>query len=204
MIIKNLIKQHISEEHIDHIIFHSGKIIFRETMFTIGFLGILYGLFLVLNNYMNRPMLRWVFWWIGIVMFSKYAYDFFNKYADCIVLSKDGVMFFNRDGMYSYRTEFFDWGKIESISHSQDSFRDKMCWSGELTISLDHWVEYPFEDTSNIKSQVKKLMTAKENYTKISQIPVTQESEWIESEHIEILTEALSEVIKDYLNKKHK
>ena len=82
--------------------------------------------------------------------------------------------------------------------------RDKVYGSWELTISLDHWVEYPFEDTSSIKSQVKKLMTAKENHSKLSQIPVEQESEWIESEHIEILTEALSEVIKDYLNKKHK
>lgn len=146
-------------------------------------------------------MLRWVFWWIWMVVFIKYAYDFFNKYADCIVLSKDGVTFFTRDGMYKYKTEFFDWSQIESISHSQSSMRDKVLGSGDLTISLDHWVEYPFDDASSIKFQVKKLMTAKQNYTKISEAP---SEEPIASEHIEILTEALSEVIKDYLSKKQR
>ncbi|MEI6426135.1 MAG: hypothetical protein WCO66_02160 [Candidatus Absconditabacteria bacterium] len=201
MIIKNLIRKHISEEHIEHIIFHSGKIVFRETVFTIGFLGILYGIFLIANTYIHQPMLQWIFGGVGIVIFGKYAYDFFNKYADCIVLSKDGVTFFTRDGFYSYKTEFFDWGKIESISHSQNNFRDKVFGSGELTISLDHGVEYPFDDTSNIKSQTKKLITAKENFIKKNEKP---EEEPMGNEHIEILTEALSEVIKEYMNKKHR
>lgn len=44
-------------------------------------------------------------------------------------------------------------------------------------------------------------MTAKQNYTRISEAP---DEESVAGEHIEILTEALSEVIKDYLSKKHK
>ena len=199
MIIRNLIKKHISEETIDHIIFHSGKIIFRETVMTIGFLGILYMIFILMDHYIHRPLLRWIFWCIWIWFFIKYAYDFFNKYADCIVLTKDWVTFFTRDGIYKYKTEFFDWNQIESISHSQSTVRDKILGSGELIISLDHGVEYPFEETSNIKNQIKKLMKAKENHTKIIEAPT---EEPIASEHIEILTEALSEVIKEYLSKK--
>lgn len=201
MIIKDLIKKHISEENVDHIIFHSGQIIFKETMLTIGFLVIIYGIFFIVKYYIHEPRLPWIFWCIGMWAFIKYGYDFFNKYADCIVLTKDGITFFTRDGIYKYKTEFFDWGQIESISHSQTTMRDKIFGSGDLTISLDHWVEYPFDCTSNIKWEIKRLMIAKENYTKITEAP---DEEPIASEHIEILTEALSEVIKDYLSKKHK
>jgi hypothetical protein len=47
---------------------------------------------------------------------------------------------------------------------------------------------------------VKKLITAKENFIKKSQIS-EEESPAVNSEHLEILTEALSEVIKEYMNK---
>ena len=61
MIIKNLIQKHISEDHIEHIIFHSGKIIFKETVLTIGFLAILYGIFYVVNQYVHEARLPWIF-----------------------------------------------------------------------------------------------------------------------------------------------
>lgn len=201
MIIKNLIKNHIDEDNIEHIIFHSGKIVINETLLTIGFLIALYGIFYVVAQYIHETRLPWIFWCIGLGFFVKYAYDFFNKYADCIVLSKDWLTFFTRDGFYKYKTEFFDRNQIETISQSQDTIRDKIFGSGDLLITLDHWIEYPFEETSSIKYQIKKLMKAKENYTRISEIPADESIAW---EHIEILTEALSEVIKDYLGKRHK
>lgn len=43
-------------------------------------------------------------------------------------------------------------------------------------------------------------MKAKENHTKVIE---SSTENHIEGEHIEVLTEALSEVIKDYLSKKH-
>ena len=50
---------------------------------------------------------------------------------------------------------------------------------------------------------MKKLITAKENFIKKSQIS-EEETSSINGEHLEILTEALSEVIKEYMNKKQK
>ena len=203
MIIKKLIQKHINEEHIEHIIFHSGQVVFKDTVRTIVFLGIVYGIFTIANSYIHQPMLKWIFWCIWIWFFIKYAYDFFNKYADCIVLSKDGITFFTRDWLYKYKTEFFDRGKIETIENKQNTVRDKIFGSWDLTISLDHWVSYPFECASSIRTQVKKLITAKENFIKKSQIS-EEETSSVNGEHLEILTEALSEVIKEYMNKKQK
>ncbi|HCB51105.1 TPA: hypothetical protein DEP21_00740 [Patescibacteria group bacterium] len=97
MIIKHFIKQYINQEDVQYIIFHNGSIVFKETIKTLIFLGVFYILYLGLSNYIHWPMLKWIFASIGIIFFAKYCFDFFNKYIDCLILSKDGLTIFSRD-----------------------------------------------------------------------------------------------------------
>ena len=69
----------------------------------------------------------------------------------------------------------------------------------DVTITLDHWIEYPFEYISNPKKQVDKILILKNRFS----VPVEQKQEDSELEwkKFDILVEALWEVVKDYIDK---
>lgn len=200
MIISNFIRQYINEDDVQDIIFHNWIIILRETIRTIVFLGVLYLIYIVLAKYIHRPMLMWIFWWIGIIIFIKYCFDFFNKYIDCLILSKGWITIFSRDWIYKYKTDFFDWDKIETLSHSQNDMRDKLLMKWNLSIHLEHEITFTFENVSNPKKHIKKILSLKENHEskKINEDLDIKPTD----DNINMLTEALSEVLKEYLEKK--
>lgn len=69
----------------------------------------------------------------------------------------------------------------------------------DITITLDHGIEYPFEDISNPKKQVDKILQLKSRFmTPTEQKEETAELEW---KKFDILVEALWEVVKDYIDK---
>lgn len=67
----------------------------------------------------------------------------------------------------------------------------------DITITLDHGIEYPFEDVSNPKKQVDKILQLKGRFT----VPVPEEDKELEWKKFDILVEALWEVVKDYIDK---
>lgn len=67
----------------------------------------------------------------------------------------------------------------------------------DITITLDHGIEYPFEDISNPKKQVDKILQLKGRFT----VPVPEEDKELEWKKFDILVEALWEVVKDYIDK---
>lgn len=67
----------------------------------------------------------------------------------------------------------------------------------DITITLDHGIEYPFEDISKPKRQVDTILQLKSRFT----APTTEENPELESKKFDILVEALWEVVKDYLDK---
>ena len=67
----------------------------------------------------------------------------------------------------------------------------------DITITLDHGIEYPFEDISNPKKQVDKIMQLKNRFI----VPVPEENAEVEWKKFDILVEALWEVVKDYIDK---
>ena len=203
MILKTFLNQYINEENVEDIIFHSGSIILKDTIKTIVFLGVCYGIFYWLQTYVHWPLLPWIFWGIGTILLIRYAIQIFDKYIDCIVLSKNWITFFSWDGLRKYKTEFFWWDSIESISHQQTTFRDKLFFKGDIKIKLDHDIEYEFTQVNTPKKYIKKIIKLKEHYL----IKKEQEEERLgekgkENEQLEILSEALSDVIKEYLEKK--
>lgn len=160
---------------------------------------VLYVLFIFLDRYIVRPYLDRTFGILGIGFFIKYIIDFLNIYLDGLILSDKGVTMFMREGLFEYKTDFFERSKIEAVSHKQDSFRDKVFSRGDLLIKLEHGVEYPFDNINYPQTQAEKIMKYKNQFAPTqpgANIPV------IADEKMSIIAEALSEVVKEYMDKK--
>ncbi len=135
-------------------------------------------------------------------MLTKFGIDAFNKGVDCIILSKQGITFFARDGIWKYKTEFFWWDSIETITHQQNTFRDKIFLKWDIKIVLDHEITYEFEQVSSPKKQVRKIIKLKDQYLAKKEKEEDEQTSNIDHDQIWILSEALSDVIKEYLEKK--
>ncbi len=106
---------------------------------------------------------------------------------------------FMREWLFEYKTDFFERSKIETVTNSQDSFRDKIFSRWNIAIKLEHGVEYPFENVNNPKGQAEKILKYKQQF-----LPTTPGDKWvpITDEKMSIIAEALSEVVKEYMDKK--
>ena len=105
---------------------------------------------------------------------------------------------FMREWLFDYKTDFFERDKIETVSHAQNSFWDKLFSRGDLLVKLEHGIEYPFEDISYPQKQADKILKYKEQFSSISPSDKTI----IADEKMAIIAEALSEVVKEYMDKK--
>lgn len=129
--------------------------------------------------------------------------DFLNLYLDCLILSKDHAILFLREGWLEYKTEFFSRNKINTISSSQNGLRNKIRSKGDILIKLEFDTEFPFSDVSNPKKQVAKLITLKEQFL-ARQKQVIEKDLKDDDQRFNVLVEAMSEVVKDYLEKSTK
>lgn len=199
MLRKQIMQKYINAETIFHVIWHNVSVFVRLTIKTLIFLLVLYVLFVVLDAYIVWIYLPWLFGLLGLGFFVKYMIDFFNIYLDWLILSQHGITMFMRDGLFDYKTDFFERDKIEAISHTQNSFWDKVFAKGDLIIVLEHGVEYPFENVNYPKKQVAKIMKYKDQFS--ASAPATPASPMTD-EKMAVIAEALSEVVKEYLEKK--
>ncbi len=107
---------------------------------------------------------------------------------------------FMREWLFEYKTDFFERNKIETVSHNQNSFWDKLFSKGDLIIKLEHDVEYPFENINSPQKQVDKILKLKNQHSVI--VPEEKLSS-IADDKMAIIAEALSEVVKEYMDKKN-
>jgi len=70
---------------------------------------------------------------------------------------------------------------------------------GDLIIKLEHGVEYPFENINFPQKQAEKIQKYKDQFAAI--IP-DDDAKPIADEKMAIIAEALSEVVKEYMDKK--
>lgn len=192
-------KKYVHVEDIFHVIWHNASVFIRLTLRTLLFLLVLYVLFVVLDKYIIRPYLPWFFGILGIGFFVKYIIDFLNIYLDWLVLSADGITMFMREWLFDYKTDFFERDKIETVSHNQNSFWDKLFSKGDLLIKLEHGVEYPFDNINSPQKQADKILKLKAQYTSWNP---SDKANPITDEKMAIIAEALSEVVKEYMDKK--
>lgn len=202
MILKTFITQYLNEDNVEDIIFHSGSIIIKDSLRTILLLAIFYWIFYVINPYIQRHLLPWIFGIIWAIFLIKFGIDAFDKWVDCIVLNKKWITFFAWDGMFKYKTDFFGRDTIETISHQQNTFWDKLFMRWDIKIVLDHEITYEFEQVTSPKKQVRKIMKLKDHYLAKKEKEEDEQTSNIDHDQIWILSDALSDVIKEYLEKK--
>lgn len=93
------------------------------------------------------------------------------------------------------------------ISHTQNSIWDKIFQKGDIIITLDHGITFPFEDVPFPKRNANKMLMIKEKYRHhvqdIEDGDVDDSFEQATDDKFNILVEALSEVVKDYMGKKN-
>jgi len=109
------------------------------------------------------------------------------------------ITLFMREWLFDYKTDFFERSKIEAISHNQNNFRDKVFAKGDLIIKLEHGVEYPFENINFPQRQAEKIQKYKDQFSVLSS---DDTSNAITDDKMAIIAEALSEVVKEYMEKK--
>ncbi|MCX6823757.1 MAG: hypothetical protein NT085_01400 [candidate division SR1 bacterium] len=199
MLRKQIMKKYVHVDDIFHVIGHNASVFINLTLRTLIFLLVLYVLFVVLDKYIIWPYLPRFFGILGIGFFVKYIIDFLNIYLDGLILSENGITMFMREGLFDYKTDFFERDKIETVSHNQNSFWDKLFGKGDLLIKLEHGVEYPFENINSPQKQADKILKLKAQYELGAP---AEKSNAITDEKMAIIAEALSEVVKEYMDKK--
>lgn len=200
MLREQIIKKYVTVNDVLYVIGHNGSIFFGSLLRTILYLVVLYGIYFLLNTYVVWDFLPWIFALLGFGFFVKYILDFFNDYLDSLLLSKEGITLFTWDGVLRYKTDFFSWNTIETVSYVHNSIWDKIFSKWDVIIKLEHEIEYPFENVSKPQRQMAKILKYKEQYASL-QVSKTEEIE-INDAKISILAEALGEVVKEYLDKK--
>lgn len=155
-------------------------------------------LFIVLNKYIIWIYLPWIFALFGLILFVKYCIDFLNIYLDGLILSEKGITMFMWEGLFDYKTDFFERNRIETVSHNQNSFWDKLFSKGDLVIKLEHGIEYPFENINSPQKQAEKILKYKSHFSPV----MPDENSQISDDKMSIIAEALSEVVKEYMDKK--
>lgn len=202
-----LIKKYVNTSDIQWIIGHSPVVHLKEAIIMLSLLFLFYVAYAVIKNllpdlYSSIPTHYWDrgMGIIGIFLFIKRVLDFLNLYLDCLILSKDHAILFLREGRLEYKTEFFSRNKINTISSSQNGIRNKIWSVGDIVIKLEFDTEFPFADVTNPKKQVSKLITLKEQFME-RQKQVIEKDLHEDDQRFNVLVEAMSEVVKDYLDK---
>ena len=183
------------------IVWHNSSVFLASLFRTLFFLLVLYIIYVVLQKYLAWDYLSafFAFLWVGFLI--KYFLDFFDNYLDILVLSREGITLFAWDGILRYKTDFFARERIETISYVQHTLWDKLFAKGDLMITLDHEVQFPFENITRPQKQMAKILDYKSRFQKS---PLPPHHDALQDEKISILAEALGEVVKEYLDKKGK
>ena len=198
MIRKAIIKRNINTSEIHHVIWHNGSVFFKIFLIYLWILALLILLFLILDRYVVRPYLKRVFAWAWFIALFKFCLDFFDLYLDSVVLIDTGIVLYLWEWLLEYKTETFDRDKIESVWFNQKWLWDKIFMRWDITIRLEHGVDFPFENVTNPKKQAAKILQYKNRFG----VPVVEvEDEALDSKKFDILVEALGGVVKDYMDR---
>lgn len=192
-------KRYVDVDTVFHVIWHNGSVFIKLTLRTLLFLLVFYVLFVFLNRYIMWPYLDWTFGIIGIGFFVKFIIDFLNIYLDWLILSDKGITMFMWEWLFEYKTDFFERNKIETVSHNQNSFWDKLFAKWDLLVKLEHGIEYPFENINFPQKQAEKIMKYKNQFSPTNTADI---SSGMSDDKMSIIAEALSEVVKEYMDKK--
>lgn len=199
-----LLGRYVDLKDIEDILGHSPFIYVRGVLVYSVLLFLVYVAYAISQQYpeyQDVPYVKWIAGILWLFLFFKWLFGFLNLYLDCILISKDSLTVFLRDGILEYKTEVIDWSKILVISHRQDSIWDKLCGKWDLLIQMWNDIDFSFSDISHPKKSASKLTLNKKNYEEVKKKKIEQDLEW-DQRQFDILVDALWEVIRDYMETK--
>ena len=199
-----LLEKYVDLKDTEDILAHSPFIYLRGLLVYSVLLFLVYIAYAVSQQfpqYQNVPYVKRIAGILWLFIFFKWLLWFLNLYLDCILISKEALTIFLRDGLLEYKTEIIDRSKISVISHRQDSFWDKLCGKWDLLIQMWNDINFSFNDVSHPKKSATKLTLNKKGYEEAKKKKIEQDLEW-DQRQFDILVDALWEVIRDYMENK--
>ncbi len=200
-----ILKKYINIESIQYSVGHEFSVFIPLLLRNVVLLTLAIFLFVFIKRYPNliaSEYLFFIFWGIWIFLFIKFLIDFFDMYLDTLAAGEYNITLFYRDGFFENSIEVFDRDRIESMSYRQNSFRDKIFMKGDILIRLDDDIEFPFENVYRPKRVLEKLTRYKDKFIARKLKDAQQDEDFNQDERFSILIDALSEVVKDYAQKK--
>ena len=200
-----LLEKYVDLKDTEDILAHSPFIYLRGLLVYSVLLFLVYIAYAISQQfpqYQNVPYVKRIAGILWLFIFFKWLLWFLNLYLDCILISKEALTIFLRDGLLEYKTEIIDRSKISVISHRQDSFWDKLCGKWDLLIQMWNDIDFSFNDVSHPKKSASKLTLNKKNYEEAKKKKIEQDLEW-DQRQFDILVDALWEVIRDYMENKN-
>ena len=205
MLRQYLLGRYVDLKDIEDILGHSPFIYLRGVLVYSVLIFVVYIIYAISQQYpqyQNVPYIKRIAWMLWLFIFFKRLLWFLNLYLDCLLISKDSLSIFLRDGILEYKTEVIDRSKISVISHHQNSLRDKLCGKWDLLIQMWNEINFSFSDVSHPKKSASKLILNKKEFEEIKKKKIEEDLQW-DQRQFDILVDALWEVIRDYMDNKN-
>ena len=205
MLRQYLLGRYIDLKDVEDILSHSpfiylrGMLVYSVLIFAVY---VIYAIFQQYPQYQWVPYVKRIAGIVWLFIFFRWLLGFLNLYLDCILISKESLTVFLRDGILEYKTEIIDWSKILVISHRQDSFWDKICGKWDLLIQMWNDIDFSFSDVAHPKKSASKLTLNKKQYEELKKKKIEEDLAW-DQRQFDILVDALWEVIRDYMENKN-
>ena len=133
-----LLGRYVDLKDVEDILGHSPFIYLRGVLVYSVLLFLVYVAYAISQQYpeyQNVPYVKRIAGILWLFIFFKWLLGFLNLYLDCILISKDALTVFLRDGILEYKTEVIDRSKILVISHKYDLDKIKSTvrdiWEGQ-------------------------------------------------------------------------
>ena len=200
-----LLGRYVDLKDVEEILGHSPFIYLRGVLVYSALLFVVYVIYAIAQQYpqyQDMPYVKRIAGILWLFIFFKWLVWFLNLYLDCLLISKNSLTVFLRDGILEYKTEVIDRGKVSVISHNQNSLRDKLFGKWDILIQMWNEIDFSFNDVAHPKKSASKLILAKKEAEEIKKKKIEQDLEW-DQRQFDILVDALWEVIRDYMDNKN-
>lgn len=204
MLRQYLLGRYVDLKDVEDILGHSPFIYVRGVLVYSVLLFVVYLAYAISQQYpqyQDVSYIKRIAGLLWLLIFFKRLLWFLNLYLDCILISKDALTVFLRDGILEYKTEVIDRWKISVISHNQNSLRDKLFGKGDLLIQMWNEIDFAFNDVRHPRKSASKLSLNKKNYEEAKKKKIEEDLQW-DQRQFDILVDALWEVIRDYMETK--
>lgn len=202
MLRRYLLGRYVDLKDVEDILGHSPFIYLRGALIYGVLLFVVYIAYAIVRTYYSQDIyIKRITGIVWLFIFCKRLLGFLNLYLDCILISKDSLTVFLRDGILEYKTEVIDRSKVSVISYNQNSLRDKIFGKWDLLIQMWNEINFAFNDVSHPRKSASKLTLNKKNHDEAKKKKIEQDLEW-DQRQFDILVDALGEVIRDYMETK--